>query len=187
MPFYEGVGLKAPRPVRVLLVKSDNLHHFWVVGKIISEEKGYKTENYVMGAYGEAALSKWLLSRLGARHLCNSLQRMIDGDGGVDIIIYGHTIQVKTSKYNNRVPRLTQDKKSLPIKADIFVFVKPETSINNSDFASLSLKGFCFKSGLENFGILTPNKFNSGFDLVIEDDYLLPMEQLVSYLYGKKT
>jgi hypothetical protein len=145
------------------------------VAASLSQKTGYPLYNCIVGWFGEAALAKHIQVRKFINYLLDGKLHPINSDGGVDIVVEGIKVQVKTHQNGGRclVKRAKNGNLMTSVfVADVFFFCEIEND------SAVSLLGFIDKSELLQFSTTT----NIGRDsfLLVDTKYLLPTCRLIT-------
>lgn len=172
MPFQEGVGYKAPKPMLIRLDRRET-SEVRAHAKLLHKRKGYDETSCFVGWCGEAALGKFIESSIEGIHRTVQLTILPTTDGGIDLIVCGLKIQVKT-RYRSKVSYFEhwKGKRAVPLVNDLYVFARLRTAPSNPE-QYIDLLGFVYKAELSKLG--RQEKKNGVFRLVIDEKYMNPI------------
>lgn len=189
----EGTGLRPPAPVPIKFSRSDfaflreqaiRRRNFRGYAKRADAwGRGFISDPVFVGMCGEQACCAYLNRRLGTDLKVDTVLRY-KGDGGVDIMVFGMRLQVKTRAIGSRnlVRRVTEEKKVVPIPVHAFVFaqlLESEGKVNLLGWlpaTEATEHGRQVKSGKANF-----------WNLEVDAKFLEPMKDLAEHLNLRRT
>jgi len=194
LPFVEGQGRVAPRPVEIHFKVAER-EAVYRQHQSISQYRGYDKERpgwrkgYNQNAGGVGLMGEYALAQFFRRHgiPCEvDTQLHPKGDGGKDFVIYGKHLQVKTSTgfYETQLNRRIDDQGNLvALKADLVAF-----SVFPSDGLIVYLLGWVSKDKLEDSSALAKarRKDAKHWNNEYPTNALEPMNRLVAYLRSAK-
>jgi hypothetical protein len=179
----EGKGKVPPRPIAMILSTQEIL----IIRNIAEERSDYHHYSgsrstwkqgltgdaitpIIMGRAGEYAVEKYL-------GVIGDTSLKPNGDGGVDLVINGRTLQIKTrrrAKHANLIRRVTDRKKICKLEVEILVFCQNETEEN------VSILGWIFTRDARLVWKFKRSPLSNAkhWNLVIDDAELLPIKSL---------
>jgi hypothetical protein len=201
----EGIGKKAPTPVTVIVAR----HEMLVIlqeAQRQSDHRGYaRGGTWAQGLKGDVVIENvGLITRavrpafcgnLGEYAACCHINRKFGievaacdfilrkfGDGGIDLKVFGLTLQVKTresNRHGNLIRRIDDRGKVLEFSAQAFVFCEW------GGFDSVQLLGWEWTKAIENREVV-PAIVGDHQNIVVEDEDLQPMNRLVDNLEARR-
>ncbi len=199
MVIYEGIGLCAPAPAKVVLSGGDirtvvaeatsrcNSRRYdersdsWgqgFLGKVVIPNVAVIPSHLatvVAGMIGEYAVASYINHRIG-KHVCKiDLSLRNAGDGGIDLLPNGISVDVKTrlQDYGAHLIRRRRDSGSIVRwHCNLFVFAQWERSM------TVQLMGWCWASFAESLPECAARRGNHR-NVEIKPVMLLPMNRLI--------
>jgi len=184
MSVVEGKGKVAPKVVRVPIGGSE-LYFLRDVAVKRDAHRAYKSSastwkrglcgNPILtGLVGEYAFEQFLRSRGIQTSVVDD--RLNNGDGGKDAVIFGVSYQIKTSgrSYSTcLIRRVNESKRIMPHVCNRFVFCRWDDGDKYCD-----LRGWCTRDTIVEQGRFCKGKRGSWFNNEIEDIYFNSMSDL---------
>lgn len=177
MGFVEGLGYVIHKKQTVLL-NEEETRTVREYAKSLSTLKGYNPDNCFIGLSGEAALGKFILKETGKQRAANWELYDDAGDGGVDMEIFGLTIQIKTRGPKNDVNRVLRytGTEFVAQNSQVYVFCQVESQEQN--LTSVAIHGWIDQNELNERGKF--RKYHNLWFTEIESEYLYPISRLIT-------
>lgn len=192
--YSEGVGLHPPKPFPVHLTKPEvNESRQWALrkaekyrnrkdtwGKGIIHQHGAPD---LIGALGEKAFQLWG-ERSGIRMpLPNWMLIEGGGDGGIDAVVSGVSVDVKTRQFttrNNHVVCAWVDKTLARLAADVYAFFRL-TGPHGLEVQTVEFVGWVFRQDFDDSIPMEKSPCGDWWNFVVHDDRLRAMHDLATH------
>lgn len=184
----EGTGLVAPAPVSIKLSRGDAA----MLQRFAHERDNYRQYTQrrdrwgkgliggatFFGYCGEHALCVFLNRKLRTRLAVDTVPRR-RGDGGLDVVVCGLGLQVKTSVTSalNLIRRFDAAAGIRPLKSDVYVFARW-----HGESLTVDLLGWAPRRDVLAFSVRQKSERAPHHNLVVPHDRLRPMAQLLDKL-----
>lgn len=181
----EGRGIVAPSPIRCA-VSMREINQLRAIAARRNAYRGYQSRRdqwgrgltkdpIVVGLIGEHAVLSFLNSRLGTRMSVDDRLLRV-GDGGVDALVNGYSMQIKTRQRGrqNLIRTLDDRKRLIAFNVEAFVFAK------FAEPSDVFLLGWITADDARGVGDFKRSRVADHFNTVVEDKELEPMSRLIA-------
>jgi hypothetical protein len=151
--------------------------------------RGLTDSPTLRGMIGEHTFCKWINGKFPELRLEVDVSDKPRGDGGIDLMLFGVTIQVKTRSQHLRgvclIRRQNDAGDIMPLPWHLMVSVTIPREIAVGGFLPTTIDGFIFKDDLPTDSLRDARRGNH-MNLEVPDTALSSVGELFDYLEGRK-